>query len=150
MILAPCQWKTTIQSALILGAALFLSGCANKPMSSSRSLDNPELAAKLKSFVVETEAQANVGTNKIPAEFQAFFAVAAKGDWLVVSNAFMNLRDRTRPSENSSQKDERSRGPAWHAVVETFGAFEAFGEGDEKYCLLFGTNIIASIPPGSI
>jgi hypothetical protein len=31
------------------------------------------------------------------------------------------------------------------AVVETWGALEAFSEGDEKYSIVFGTNIIASI-----
>jgi hypothetical protein len=35
-------------------------------------------------------------------------------------------------------------------VLETWGALDAFGEGDEKYSMVFGTNIIASIPAGSI
>ena len=35
-------------------------------------------------------------------------------------------------------------------MLETWGALDAFGEGDEKYSMLFGTNIIASIPAGSI
>ena len=34
--------------------------------------------------------------------------------------------------------------------METWGALDAFGEGDEKYSMIFGTNIIASIPAGSI
>src|SRR5947209_7062693 len=45
---------------------------------------------------------------------------------------------------------QTSGGTAWQAVVDTWGALEAFGAGDEKYSMLFGTNIIASIPPGSI
>jgi hypothetical protein len=41
-------------------------------------------------------------------------------------------------------------GPRWEAVKEVWGAFDAFGEGDEKYSTAFGRDIIASIPPGSI
>jgi len=147
--------KATIKSlgAVILGGGLFISGCANKQLPSFQSFKNPGLAAQLKSFVAEKEAQANAGTNKMPSEFQAFFALAAKGDWPAVSNAFkelIELRKQAGQHEHSGKRDERSHGPAWHAVVDTLGALEAFGEGDEKYCLVFGTNIIASIPAGSI
>ena len=144
--------QTTIRSlgAVILGGGLFISGCAKKQMASFQSLKNPELAAQLKSFVAEKEAQAKGATNKMPSEFQAFFAVAAKGDWLAVSNAFIELRKHAGPYEHSGKSDERWRGTAWQAVVETWGALEAFGEGDEKYSMVFGTNIIASIPAGSI
>ncbi len=149
------KMKTPITSlgAVILGGGLFISGCANKQLTSFQSLKNPELAAQLKSFVAEKEAQANAATNKKPSEFQAFFALAAKGDWLAVSNAFnelIELRKQAGPYEHSGKRDERLRGTAWEAVVETYGGLEAFGEGDEKYSMVFGTNIIASIPAGSI
>jgi hypothetical protein len=144
--------KTPIKSlgAVILGGGLFISGCAHKQLTSFQSLKNPELAAQLKSFVAEKEAQAKAATNKMPSEFQAFFAVAAKGDWLAVSNAFIELRKQAGEYEHSGKFDERLRGTAWHTVVDTYGALEAFGEGDEKYSMVFGTNIIASIPAGSI
>jgi len=131
--------KTTIKPlrAVILCGGLFIAGCAHEQLTSFRLLKNPQLAAQLKSFVAEKEAQARA--EKMPPEFQAFFAVALKGDWLAVSNAFIELR-----------KERTQYGPAWYAVVDTFGALEAFGEGDGKYSMLFGTNIIASIPPGSI
>jgi len=139
------KMKTTIKSlgALILGGGLLISGCANKKMTSFQSLRNSELAARLKSFIAEKQAQANTATNLMQTEFQAFFALANKGDWLAVSNAFIELRKQ-------AGQDERLRGTAWQAVVDTWGALEAFGEGYEKYSMLFGTNIIASIPAGSI
>ena len=141
--------KTTLKllGAVILGGGLFISSCATKPLTLFQSLKNPELAAQLKSFVSEKEAQAKA--EKMPSEFQAFFAVAAKGDWPAVSNAFMELRKQARSSEQT-RGDEYWRVPAWHTVVETFGALEAFGECDEKYAMVFGTNIVASIPAGSI
>src|SRR2546427_12533247 len=86
--------KTTLKSlgAVIVGGGLFISGCANKQLTSFQSLKNPELAAQLKTFVAEKQAQAKAATNKRSSVLQAFFAVAAKGDWLAVSNAFIELR----------------------------------------------------------
>jgi hypothetical protein len=144
--------KTTIKSlgAVILGGGLFISGCAKKQMTSFQSLKNPEVAAQLKSFVAEKEAQANAATNQMPSEFKSFFDAAEKGDWLAVSNAFVEFRKHAGQYEHSGKTDERLRGTAWQAVLETWGALDAFGEGDEKYSMIFGTNIIASIPAGSI
>ena len=134
----------------MLGIGLFIGGCTKKQMTSFQSLKNPEVAAQLKSFVAEKEAQANAATNKMPSEFQVIFAAAAKGDWLAVSNAFVEFRKHAGQYEHSGKTDERLRGPAWQAVLETWGALDAFGEGDEKYSAAFGNDIIASIPPGSI
>ena len=144
--------KTTIKSlgAVILGVGLFIGGCAKKQMASFQSLKNPEVAAQLKSFVAEKEVQANAATNQMPSEFQAFFAAAAKGDWLVVSNTFVEFRKHAGQYEHSGKTDERLHGTAWQAVLETWGALDAFGEGDEKYSAAFGNDIIASIPAGSI
>ncbi len=142
----------TIKSlgAVILGSGLLISGCAKKQTASFQSLKNPEIAARLKSFVAEKEAQANAATNKMPSEFQAFFAAAEKGDWLAVSNAFVEFRKHAGQYEHSGKTDERLRGTAWQAVLETWGALDAFGEGDEKYSAMFGNDIIESIPAGSI
>jgi outer membrane murein-binding lipoprotein Lpp len=145
--------KTTIKllGAVILGGGLFLGGCAKqKQMASFSSLNNPEVAAQLKSFVAEKEAQANATTNERPSEFNAYFAAAAKGDWLTVSNTFLEFQKHAGQYEHSGKTDERLRGPAWQAVMETWGALDAFGGGDEKYSAMFGNDIIQSIPPGSI
>src|SRR5512135_2260981 len=125
--------KTALKAlgAVILGAGLLISGCGKKQTMLFQSLKNPELAAQLKSFVAEKEAQANAATNKMPAEFQAFFAVAAKGDWRGASNAFVALRKQAGQSERTGKTDERLRGTAWQAVLETWGALDAFVEGGE-------------------
>jgi hypothetical protein len=144
--------KTTIKSlgAVILGGGLLISGCAKKQMTSFQSLKNPEVAAQLKSFVAEKEAQANAATNQMPSEFKSFFNAAAKGDWLTVSNTFLEFRKHAGQYDHSGKTDERLRGTAWQAVMETWGALDAFGEGDEKYSAAYGNDIIDSIPPGSI
>jgi hypothetical protein len=144
--------KTMTQSlgVAILGVGLFISGCAKKQTASFQSLKNPEVAAQLKSFVAEKEAQANAATNQMPAEFKSFFDAAEKNDWLVVSNVFLDLGKRNGHFEGAAQPDFRLRGTQWEAVKEIWGAFDAFNGCDEKYAVAFGNDIIASIPPGSI
>ena len=144
--------KTTISSAglAILGVGLVIGGCAKKKSTSWESIKNPEVVAQLKSFVAEKEAQANASTNAAAPGFAHFFTAAEKGDWLAVSNAFVEFRKHAGQYEHSGKTDERLRGTAWQAVLEIWGAFDAFGEGDEKYSTMFGNDIIQSIPPGSI
>ena len=138
----------------ILGIGLCAGGCAKKQTASFQSLKNPEVAAQLKSFVAEKEAQAQASAKadgkKMLPEFKSFFAAAEKGDWLTVSNAFEDFRKRSGDFDHPGPTDERLRGVQWQAVKETWGAFAAFGEGDEKYSADFGNDIIQSIPPGSI
>jgi hypothetical protein len=142
--------KTTIRSlaVVILGIGLFIGGCTQK-----ESPKSPEVTGQLKTFVGEKEAQADT-TAKVEGRdvsvFKPFFAAAEKGDWLAISNAFEDLRKHAGQYEHSGKTDERLRGTAWEAAKEIWGGYEAFSVGDEKYSMAFGTNIIASIPAGSI
>ena len=144
--------KTTVKllGLVILGAGLFISGCAKKQMTSFQSLKNPDVATQLKSFVVEKEAQTRAGTNEVSV-YQAFFAAAEKGNWLAISNTYNDLKSHApQYSPSQSANDERLNGPGWQVAKEIWGAFDAFGEGDEKYSTAFGNDIIGSIPAGSI
>ena len=147
--------KTAIKSLglAILGIGLF-TGCAKKPSASSWTPDKSEASVQLRTFFAEKEAQANAavkaGGQEAPPEFKTFFAAAQKGDWLTVSNAFEDFRKHTGRYEHSGKTDERLRGTAWAAVMETYGAMGQFAIGDEKYAAAFGNYIIESIPPGSI
>lgn len=129
---------------LMLGIALTFASYARGSSTLWGSIKNPAIAIQLKSFVAEKEAQANAVTNEMPKEFKTFFVAAQKGDWLEVSNIFENLRDGSAP------KNPDWHGTQWEAVREIWGAFSAFGLGNEKYSALFGNDIIESIPPGSI
>jgi hypothetical protein len=74
--------KTIIKSlmAVILGVGLFVTGCAKKQTATFQSLKNPEVAAQLKLFVAEKEAQANAAAKAdgkgMPPEYKKFFAAA--------------------------------------------------------------------------
>jgi len=140
-------------------AALFLclglaAGCARKKSTSWESIKNPETVAQLKSFVAEKEAQANAAAKadgqEMPAEFRPYFAAAQRGDWLTVSNTFVDFRKHAPQYEHSGKTDLRLHGPAWQAVIETWGGLDAFGEGDEKYSAAYAGDIIESIPAGGV
>jgi len=108
------QWKhkkrnlveTAIKpfGAIIFGAVIFLGGCTKKQTALFQSPKNPEVAAQLKSFVAEKEAQANAATNKMPSEFKTFFAAAEKNDWLAVSNQFEDFRKHAGQYEHAAKQ----------------------------------------------
>ncbi len=134
--------------------ALFIGGCSKKPSATFQTLKSQEVVSQLKSFVAEKEKQAKAAPKAdgqdMPSEFKSFFAAAAEGDWLAVSNAFKDCRKHAPQYERTVKPDLRFRGTAWQAVIETWGAFDAFFVGDEKYSLAYARDIIDSIPPGSI
>jgi hypothetical protein len=148
--------KTTTKffGAMILGAALFTNGCARKQTAAFQKLTDSQVAAQLKSLIAAKEAQANAaaqaGGQEVPPEFKTFFAAAGKNDWLAVSNQFADFQKRAPQYKHSGKTDERLRGTAWQAVLETYGAEESFALGGEKYAAAYGNGIIESIPDGSI
>jgi hypothetical protein len=149
--------KPLLATALV--AALFTSGCAKKQPASK----NPEVAAQLKAFVAEKEAQEsklvkadendfarypNDGSKLALPDCQPFFAAAAKGDWHTVSNLWSEMDMRALGRTNATSR--YPRGMWLQPGRETFGAVEAFAVGGGKYSKAFGDGIIESIPPGSI
>jgi hypothetical protein len=143
--------KTMILPAASLVLCLALAaGCAKKQPPIWESIKNPETATKLKSFIVEKEVQAKAVTNTDAPDFTAYFAAAERGDWLAVSNTFQEFRNRTGQYKSISKTEARLPEATWRSVLETWGALDAFGEGDEKYSALYAKDIIESIPPGSI
>jgi hypothetical protein len=149
--------KAAIKSfgMIVFSTVIFLGSCAKKPAVVFSSFKNPEVAAKLKSFVAEKESQAEVAAKaegkSIAPPLLPFFSAAEKGDWLTMSNMFPSLQTRTGQVASQDKHDLMDlRGTQWEAVKEIWGAFDEINEGDEKYAVAFGNDIIESIPPGSI
>jgi hypothetical protein len=149
--------KTTIRSAglMILGIGLFIGGGCGKMTSTSwKSIKNPEAVAQLKSFIAEKEAQVNAaakaGGQEMMPEYKTLFAAAAKGNWPGVRDTFNLLSQRAPQYSHPGPSDNRLTGPQWAAVLETYGVFEAFAGGGDKYCAAFGREIIDSIPPDAV
>jgi hypothetical protein len=123
-------------------------GSAEGTTSFWQSIKDPATAAQLRAFVEAKVAQANASTTNMPPEFRSFFAAARRGDWEVVSNLFEYVGEHN--SQLGSELPHLPRGTAWDALQEIWGAYAAFAEGNEKYSKLYDSEIIQSIPRGSI
>lgn len=117
--------KTTFKLAAstIFSAGLLAGSCVAKNLTSWGSIQNPEVLAQLKSFVAEKEAQVEVALRAkdqtLPG-IKPFFAAAAKGDWLAVSNLFEDFRNHAPQYYHpGSKNDGRLRGTVWQAIIET-------------------------------
>ena len=139
---------------MILGIGLVIGGCAKKKSTNWKSIRNPEVVAQLKTFVAEKEAQVNAaakaGGQEMLPEYKTLFGAAARGNWPLVRDTFNLLSQRAPQYSHPGPSDNRLTGPQWAAVLETYGAFEAFAGGDDKYCAVFGRDIIDSIPAGAV
>jgi hypothetical protein len=160
----------------VLGASLLLTLWSRREASVWRSLKNQEAVKLLKQFTALKEAQANAATNALPPEINALFKTANRGDWLALSNSFLELGERngyfaaksvphgkiwmavenfvldlmTKIGWHRNAHEDRLLGTPWEAIKEVWGAFDAFVAGDDKYATAFGRDIIDSIPAGSI
>jgi hypothetical protein len=136
----------------LLGLGLLAGGCGKKH--EAWSIKNSTIAAHLKEFTSEKAAQANAATTaegkEMPPEFKTFFAAAEKGDWLTVSNTFRELRKHAPQYEHTGSNDMRLSGTAWEGIKEIWGAYDFFAVGSEKLFVPLGSEIIKSIPTGSI
>lgn len=140
----PMILSANIQMAA-LGTALLLAGCGKHPVA-SWSPDKSEASAQLKPFVAAQEIQARAlakqDGNPLPAEFEAFFKAAETGDWQKATNLFGLMRKRL-------DADSHLRGSWWSATLDADGVFAVFSPGD-KYAIVFGQDIIRSLPAGCI
>ncbi|HTJ00907.1 MAG TPA: M56 family metallopeptidase [Dongiaceae bacterium] len=155
---APGRKALVAISGTVLSAGLLIAGCSNEHKPQTWSLERSKVAAQYKSFVVEKTAQAVAATDateteggKMPPEFNAYFAAAARGDWPTVKKMFEDFEKHAPQYTHPGQKDDpRLHGTAWEAVKETWGVLYALAESGEKYSAAFAQGIIDSIPPGSV
>lgn len=110
------------------------------------------LPAEIQAFIAAKERQARALAAKLavvpPAEFMHYFQAALAGNWRQASNAYANFNRRFEagPFDEHSGKLSVIRQPA----LETHIALEHFALGQPKYATVFGRDIVASIPAGSI
>ena len=108
-----------------------------------KAYDGSGVAGLFKTFVAEKKTQAIAAATaegkQIPAEYDAFFAAAEKGNLPAMRRIFDGL-GRHAPLTVTSLE----------AAKETDYAFEMFAMWDEKYALAYAHGIIESLPPGSV
>ena len=104
-------------------------------------------------FCAATERQARQLAARLkvdlPEVMTNYLAVAKSGDWAQAFDLFREVMDSTRGAA-SSRDQEAAEATARAAVLEVQLALEQFVEGEPKYALAFGNDIVKSIPRGSI
>lgn len=164
--------RDTARRGAIMGAfavaaclTLALGGCQSGKTShevapeADRSVTATEPAGfhldpRLQRFVIAKEKQARefvktLDLNVAP-ETWASFEAAKAGDWPTVNRLFQQLRARAYQYEGVENPDKLLMTPVWLPLLELYMVYEQFAEMDLKFIDQFSTNIINSIPPGSI
>ncbi len=108
-------------------------------------------------FAIVKQAQirelAGTITNKIPPLVWRFFDALRVDDWETASNVAMRINAASH--RYSVSTNDESLTPAlgtliWPPISESYGAYEQFHEWNNRWLHRFGSDIIKSIPPGSI
>lgn len=128
-------------------AGLVACGCSKNNPPPQKLIQSPAVKARLQPFAKAKEAQAQSlaaeSHTELPPEFGAFFSAVQDADWESISNNYFEIK-------NLVSTEQSYHGTWWQPMVETYGAAEQFSLGSEKYSSMFGSNIIQSIPAGSV
>jgi hypothetical protein len=140
---------TKAKTAMVVAASVILTAGTTAVLvkavhsAQEKAYDGSAVAGLFKTFVTEKKAQAIAAATaegkQIPAEYDAFFAAAEKGNLPAMRRIFDGLGRHAPLTETSLE-----------AAKETDYAFEMFSMWDEKYALAYAHGIIESIPPGSV
>jgi hypothetical protein len=106
-------------------------------------------------FVTAKRAQAKdlagTQTNKVPAIVWSFFDAVRVDDWETSTNLAARIESIGRIQATNSESMSPGLATAiWPTISETIGAYEQFHEWDNKLLHRFGSNVVSSIPKGSI
>jgi len=133
---------------------------------------------QLKAFfaVQERRARAHAagGQPRVPAVVWKYFAAASRGDWDQVARLYFRIADRSYhfrpdsdwierlpawlreamdrglPSLAANRRSHRLETPVWQTINESYRAFEQLAAANPKHVLVYGKEIVGSMPPGSI
>jgi hypothetical protein len=151
-----------IPLAIFVTLTLLLAGCEDPPkVPTDIGQPDVELSGQLQQFFAVKEKQAHelaeldkkssVGSDQlsIAPEVWPYFAAARKGDWQKVAQLYFSMSARSYQfSHPASDKDWASL--VWQPVNETFRAYEQLCAADPKYTLAYGSEVLDSMPPGSM
>jgi len=88
-------------------------------------------------------------TNKLPSIVWRYFDAVRADDWETATN-LQNRIDQLGRILGTNTVVPALQGPVWEPIGETMGVYEEFHEFDNRWLHRFGTNIISSIPKGSV
>lgn len=92
-------------------------------------------------------------TNRVPPVVWRFFDAVRVDDWETASNLAMRINAASHRYTYSTNDENLS--PAlgtliWPPISESYGAYEEFHAWNNRWLHRFGSDVISSIPPGSV
>jgi len=102
--------------------------------------------------LAEARKAAGNQTNKVPSFVWSFFDAIRVDDWDTATNLMQRIESASGRYSNSNREtlSPGLQSAIWPSISESIGAYEQFHEWDNKWLHRFGTNLIASVPGGSI
>src|ERR1700722_12871833 len=111
-------------------------------------VDMARLATAKKAQAMEF---AGTQTNKVPPYVWSYFDAVRVDDWQTASKlAARIMNDSGHYSRTAGQVPPALQTLIWPPISETIGAYDQFHGWDNQWLHRFGSNLIASIPNGSI
>lgn len=136
-------------------ALIILTLCGSPLFGQRRPAKNvpAALEERLKKFFADKEEQARAlanleGKEQVP-EIWELFEAGQNGDWQTVLDLYRQL-SRWAYQYDGGNKDKRLETMAWQPVNEAFGGYDQCSGMAEEYATMFGRDILASMPRGSI
>ena len=121
---------------------------------SSWSVETSAVSTELKRFIAEkcaqVRAEIRAAEHPMSPQSKSLFAAAEAGDWRGVFDTLAAMHKGFREGESSRPTSWAVYPVEWAVVNEIGAALEEFAAGEEKYAIAFATEVISSIPPGSI
>ena len=90
------------------------------------------------------------GSNKVPSQVLGLFDAVQADDWDTATNLAAQIQKSRYGNTNFSTVPDKLLKTIWPPVQETIGAYKQFHLWDNRLLHQLGSNIIASIPKGSI
>jgi hypothetical protein len=87
--------------------------------------------------------------DKVPSLVWSYFDALRVDDWQTATNVANRLDDLGRQM-GTNDISPALQGPVWQPIGETIGAYDQFHEIDNRWLHRFGSNVISSIPKGSV
>jgi hypothetical protein len=131
----------------LLLAPIFLFAFAQ-----SVSAIDPDFGRFIGTKLSETRATADAQTNKVPSFVWSFFDAIRRDDWETATNLAQRIEMASGRfySTNHEAISPGLQSVIWPPISESIGAYVQFHNWNAKWLHRFGTNIIDSIPSGSV
>jgi len=133
------NWLASVILSLILALGL----------SRRASAMDPDFAR----FVTEKARQIRefekTNDDKVPSIVWSYFDALRVDDWQSATNIANRIDDLGRQM-GTNEISPALQGPVWQPIGETIGAYDQFHELDNRWLHRFGSNVISSIPKGSV